>query len=709
MSIYQTLKKYVFLLSIFFIILTSVHLVVVYIYEGSTLSPKEGGTASVGFVGQPPSLNPATYGMDSTNDYILRFMYHSLLRYNIETRQMEGDLANCNLGKDFSSIKCYLKSNYKWSDGTPVTKDDVITTYNLLKESDFNKPAKSILANITVKDQGDYIEFSGKADILILDIFLYPIMKNDMADKIDNDQFSLSTYPTDGPYTFEKKEPDDRYGSTNISIVKNPDSKDSAYLSKYIFKFFGDKNALLANKDAINIVFPNDTIDSIPSPRFTAYNYLLPQYVGLFLNSEKIGGEMRNLVLFQAGNAEYKNLDTSKGQTIHDPFFGTGNLTPTALANKNIATTLGNLGYYKKEALVGELAKASTKPVIETTAMNQFFNSPTARKSYATGSGEILLSGNVPDGVTGVYVNDYRLKSFTTGSKKFYFRAGTALGTMVEGKNVFNLTFEVGGKRIYKESMIVYYSADPEAVKKYESASNAEVERAANAATAANQKETEDKKKLGSKVDTLDARWYYNKNLEPFILHLSYTTQAPYMKSTAETIQASLQSLGINVELKELANEDVQAIITNGDKNYDMILTGINLGLFDYNLFPFFHSGQANKGFNFSKVKNIALDILLEKLKSSQINSDSLKHIQSETLDILKKENVFLPLYSPYHTFFIDKNLKDTQMVPVIPYSSSLYDIGEHMYIKEDRHIDWTKKGLLDGLNWIKSHTPFMR
>ena len=52
-------------------------------------------------------------------------------------------------------------------------------------------------------------------------------------------------------------------------------------------------------------------------------------------------------------------------------------------------------------------------------------------------------------------------------------------------------------------------------------------------------------------------------------------------------------------------------------------------------------------------------------------------------LDILKKENVFVPLYSPYNIFFIDKNLKQLKIAPVIPYSSSLYDTTENMYLKE--------------------------
>lgn len=137
-----------------------------------------------------------------------------------------------------------------------------------------------------------------------------------------------------------------------------------------------------------------------------------------------------------------------------------------------------------------------------------------------------------------------------------------------------------------------------------------------------------------------------------------------------------------------------------------MILTGINLGLFDYNIFPFFHSGQAEKGFNFSKVKNVALDILLERLKSSQMNSESLKHIEKEILDILKKENIVFTLYSPYNSFFIDKSLKQIKTVNVIPYSSSIYDIGSSLYTREKRVVDFTKKGIFDFISWVRANSP---
>ena len=139
MPIYRTIKKYFLFLSVFFVSVTSAHLVFLYLSEDSVRNPEEGGTVNIGFVGAVPNLNPVIYGTDPIGDYLLRFLSRSVLRYNVETKQMEGDLANCNLGKNFSEIKCYIKNDALWSDGTSITKEDILATYSMFQNDDMNK------------------------------------------------------------------------------------------------------------------------------------------------------------------------------------------------------------------------------------------------------------------------------------------------------------------------------------------------------------------------------------------------------------------------------------------------------------------------------------------------------------------------------------------------------------------------------------------
>lgn len=311
--------------------------------------------------------------------------------------------------------------------------------------------------------------------------------------------------------------------------------------------------------------------------------------------------------------------------------------------------------------------------------------------------------------MTAVYINDYQLKNFSPKERKFYYRAKVDMGTLKNGANTYSLAFETDGKRTWKETATLFLATTPEEAEAKEKEYAAKLSSEKNAALAQEQKKSEEKKALTTKINALDPAYYYNKDLKKFTISFVYTKQTPYMEALATEIANRVRTLGIDVQVSPLSTEDLQTVISKGDKQYSMILTGINLGLFDYNIFPFLHSGQAEKGFNFAKLKNISLDILLEKLKSSQLNSDSLKYLQGQILDILRKENAFVPLYSPYNTFFADKNLKQIKPVPVLPYSSSLYDIGENMYVKEKLSLNFEGKNFSGFMNWLKKHAPFSR
>jgi len=61
----------------------------------------------------------------------------------------------------------------------------VLATYKTIKETDINKPLKQILSSINIKDRGDYIEFSSNnADVLLLDSFAIPIVKQSQIESI---------------------------------------------------------------------------------------------------------------------------------------------------------------------------------------------------------------------------------------------------------------------------------------------------------------------------------------------------------------------------------------------------------------------------------------------------------------------------------------------------------------------------------------------
>lgn len=238
-----------------------------------------------------------------------------------------------------------------------------------------------------------------------------------------------------------------------------------------------------------------------------------------------------------------------------------------------------------------------------------------------------------------------------------------------------------------------------------------EIAKANEAAVASAAVKTEAQNKAAeavkAKVASLAKDRYYDRSGKELIVHLSYLGGDEDIKTLAFSIRKVLENGGIQSELKEVSIADTTAMFKEGKKDYDFLLTGVNLGLLGYNIFPFFHSGQAEIGYNFSKIKNQALDVLLEELKSKDTGKDGFQQIRDNILGILKKEAVVLTFYSLKNPLYIDRSLRGTQAVEMIPYSSYTYDILETAFIKEARLADFSKKSAGEFYTWLRSFLSF--
>lgn len=713
MSIFKQVKKYLLLLSIFFSITITAHLVYVYLYDGATKFPVVWWTLSVGFVWDVPSINPFEFSQNPSNDYILKFLYKSLLRYDITTRRMEWDLANCDLWKDFSKIKCFINSDNLWSDWTPITKEDVLSTYKAIKETDINKPLKQILSSIDITDKGDYIEFSStNADVLLLDAFAIPIVKKSQLDMILWWESNDTNVITSGPYIFGQKEFDSKYNIKKVTIFRRETWTKDIYISKYIFKFFWDSNSLLKNEDSLNIIFEDSNTKKLfVSPRFLSYNYNLPQYVWLFLNTEKmINTDLRKFLVFQLDNANYTELYWKNlWQVVYNPFFTKEKITPE-LTNKNIVSILNSLWFFKKEVLSSNLEKKyeeMLKPQKTSVWIpsSSYFTTPSNKKiSFISNLTELLISWNVPAWVEWVYIDDYKLSSFIPWNTKFYFRAKKEFGTLKPWINNYSLSFEIAWKKVKKETITVYaYEKQADLDNKKQEILDS-LSKSKELTQVEKDKISQEKKDELAKLSALDSIYYYDKNLDKFNLSLEYSNSWPLFVSIAEKIKNELMLLWISVNIKPADQARMEEIINKWTKSYDMLLTWVNNWLYYYNISPFFHSWQAKQWFNFSKLKNVPLDLLLEKLKSSTLTEWKLADIEKESLEVIGREAVVKTFYSPYSVFYIDKNIKNVENTSMLPYAYYSYETIKNSYIKEDAVIDFTKKNAWNFFVWIKKY-----
>lgn len=126
-------------------------------------------------------------------------------------------------------------------------------------------------------------------------------------------------------------------------------------------------------------------------------------------------------------------------------------------------------------------------------------------------------------------------------------------------------------------------------------------------------------------------------------------------QSIAEKLQTKLQDLAVEVDIQYLPLTDIRKIVTNQTAPYDIVLAGVNLGLFHYNVLPFFHSGQIKNGFNISRIRNATLDSTMEKLVERLYYNapDRLRTIEAEIQKILDSESVLFSLGTPEESLYI--------------------------------------------------------
>ncbi len=145
----------------------------------------------------------------------------------------------------------------------------------------------------------------------------------------------------------------------------------------------------------------------------------------------------------------------------------------------------------------------------------------------------------------------------------------------------------------------------------------------------------------------------------------------------------------------------MRTIIDSDQKTYDMLLTGVHLGTLGYNIFPFFHSGQAESGFNFSKIKSIPLDVELETLKSRFQKGEDLASVQETIRTLVHKEHAVLPYYASYRTWYVDRNLENIPSPELLPSSAHLVELTRDSSIIRRYGIEWDMKTGTDFFSWI--------
>ena len=328
--------------------------------------------------------------------------------------------------------------------------------------------------------------------------------------------------------------------------------------------------------------------------------------------------------------------------------------------------TVFALGY----SFGGTFQAPENKPQSATKKPLKYITSPGNVTPLFVPSTTINIAGTAPTGTTKVIVNDYTLRNFSSRKRSFTYTAKKEFGNLISGQNVYRVSFYSGTKILAEEALTLYHSTTVPELDKMKS----EWEKA-NAPAPIPVVIPKD----------LDPKKLYNREGKLLTFHIVVQANSPYLSRIAESTAQKLREFGTEVQVQEIPLTDITKNLSDPNFSYDMIFTGVHLGLFYYNVSPFLHSSQIKTGYNMTRLKDTTLDTLLGRLTDRlyYTTPDKLRDIQLGIQKILERESIIFTLGSPFEYIETKDTILGLKIPEFMAGREMLVDITTRGYFKQ--------------------------
>lgn len=681
MSIYSEIKKYLLFLVGFFCLLLVGHIVVLYFYSDAIEYPLPGGTVNVGILWEKPKLNVLNFDTkieNDPNDTVLRFIYRWLVRFSPTDKKMVGDLASCDI-ENFPTVRCRLSQNALWNDGTPMTKEDVIKTYAFFREKALNEHTKSQISLIDVSEnEGDIVFRFKTRDVTALQVLFLPIIREkDIVEWWNgdiNDTLSFS-----GPYIFTNKEDQKK----SIFLARNP------YYTHTNRPFFFDQVRFgfgAKNSEIYKVITPDIILsDSNTDGKNTEWNnYIRPAFQAAFINAARVPlGLRKSLYQDIFGTIDTKDVSLMPEENV---FLGDIPNAPRTTNQSTFFQAVSTLGY----SYGGTFQAPENKPTTTPKKPLSYITNPGNVSPLFVANPTIDIRWTAPAGTTKVIINDYTLRNFVAKKRTFVYTAKKEFTNLTIGQNIYRVSFYGGTKLLAEESVTIYHDTNQAGLEKMKTTWEQENTTAPAAPVVV--------------PTNLDPKKLYNREWKALSLKIVVQSGSPYLKRIADEAKKKIEELGAEVSIEELSTSDIQSNMSKSDFAYDIVLTGVNLGLFYYDV-SFLHSNQINNGYNMSRIKDATLDTLLSRLTDRLYYDapDRLRDIQINIQKILEREFVVYTFGSPYEFMGTKNTLRGIKIPEFLAGREMLIDIMSRWYFKEGYKLSSEPKSLIWFFAWLKN------
>ncbi|HEU0050909.1 MAG TPA: ABC transporter substrate-binding protein [Patescibacteria group bacterium] len=375
--------------------------------------PASGGTLTEAVIGSPKLINPLYAPLNDVDRDISSLIYSGLFRLDDQINPIPDLAASYTWSADGKTLDVKIRKDAFFQDGEPVTADDVVFTYQVVKDPDWRSPLASRYRGITairVDDQTVQFQLDKPAtdtlSLLTLGILPARIWQDVSGANAMLAEANLKPIGS-GPYKASTFTRDSKGEILTYNLRKFPKYYGKQpFISDWHFQFFADQTqaeTALRNHQVDALAFiPWSETTNIKNTTIQTISLEMPQETVAFFNVKDPvlkDVRMRKALSLAIDPEELKSL-LPESSAVHSPFPFDANATGTAADLEGARNLLTSINWVLKDgASVRTLASKASNKISKTKTASA--------DSGNASSTELALTISVPDQADLLKVADY--------------------------------------------------------------------------------------------------------------------------------------------------------------------------------------------------------------------------------------------------------------------------------------------------------------